>query len=136
MSLAPTLGSVFLIDAVFGGWRIGVALRAVSIALVFATLGLATGLLTWWPNWRRAREFAPECTRGALVKVMAVCAVVIGVILIASVVHEHSTAWYFQPWFQLAVAAFISVVLAVTAHRRTLSHGGDFGAHFRTPPPQ
>lgn len=134
--LAAILGSIFLIDAVFGGWQIGVALRAVSIALVFATLGLATALLTWWPNWRRAREFAPDCTRGAFVKVMAVCAVLIGVILIASVVYEHGTAWYFQPWFQLAVAAFISVVFAATAHRRTILHGGDFGAHFRTPPPQ
>ena len=41
----------FSLDAVFGGWQIGVALRAISIALVFGGLGLGTLLLAWWPSW-------------------------------------------------------------------------------------
>jgi amino acid transporter len=134
--LSAVIGSIFLLDAVFGGWQIGVALRAISIALVFGGLGLATMLLAWWPRWRQRREFALQCTQGALVQAMAVCAVVIGVILAASVIYERGTAWYLQPWFQLAVAALLSVALTLRAHRRAISQGGDFCARFRTPPPQ
>ncbi len=134
--LSAVIGCFFLFDAVFGGWQIGVALRAISIALVFAGLGVATLLLAWWPSWADKREFAPQCTRGALVKAMAVCAVVIGVVLAASVAYEPGTAWYLQPWFQLAVGVLLAVTLAFRAHRRAISQGGDFFARFRTSPPQ
>jgi basic amino acid/polyamine antiporter, APA family len=136
IALSAVIGSIFLVEAVFGGWQIGVAVRAISIALVFGGLGLATLLLAWWPSWRRVREFALQCTRGTFVKAMAVCAVLIGVILAVSVAYERGTAWYLQPWFQLAVAALLSVALALRTHRRTRLHGGDFYARFRTPPPQ
>jgi basic amino acid/polyamine antiporter, APA family len=136
VAISAVIGSIFLVDAVFGGWQIGVALRAISIALVFGGLGLATILLAWWPRWQRTRDFALQCTRGGTVKVMAVCAVFIGVILAVSVIYEHGTAWYLQPWFQLAVATLLSVVLAFMAHRRTILQGGDFHARFRSPPPQ
>jgi hypothetical protein len=82
------------------------------------------------------REFAPQCTRGVFVKVMAACAVLIGVILAVSVAYEPGTAWYLQPWFQLAVGVLLSMTLAFRAHRRALAQGGDFYARFRTPPPQ
>ena len=134
--LSAVIGSLFLLDAVFGGWQIGVALRAISIALVFGGLGLGTMLLAWWPSWRGTREFALHCTRGPLVRAMAVCAVVIGAVLAVSVAHEGGTSWYLQPWFQLAVAVLISVALALRAHRQTISQGGDFHARFRTAPPQ
>lgn len=136
ITLSAAIGSIFLVDAVFGGWEIGVALRAISIALVFGGLGIATMLLAWWPDWRRMRGFASECTHGTTVKWMAVCAAVIGVILAASVAHESGTPWYLQPWFQLAVATLLSVVLALGARRRTILQGGDFQAGFRTAPPQ
>ena len=134
--LSAVLGSIFLVDAVFGGWQIGVALRAISIALVFGGLGLATMLLAWWPSWRQVRGFARQCAHGAFVKAMAVCALLIGVVLAVSVIHEHGTAWYLQPWFQLAVAVLLSLALALGAHRRTTLQGGDFYARFRAPPPQ
>lgn len=134
--LSAAAGSIFLVDAVFGGWQIGVALRAISIALVFGGLGLATLLLAWWPRWRRMREFAPQCARGAAVKGMALCAVLIGVILAISVLYERGTAWYLQPWFQLAVATLLSLALALATHRRARRQGRDFYARFRTPPPQ
>lgn len=134
--LSAVIGSIFLIDAVYGGWQIGVALRAISIALVFGGLGLATLLLSWWSSWRQAHHFSSECTHGFFVKAMALCAVIIGVILAASVVYERGTAWYLQPWFQLAVATLLSVGIARLAHRRTILQGGDFTARFRTPPPQ
>jgi basic amino acid/polyamine antiporter, APA family len=136
IALSAGIGSIFLVDATFGGWQIGVAVRAISIALVFGGLGLATLLLAWWRSWRGLREFAPECTHGGFVKGMAVCAVLIGVILAVSVVYERGTAWYLQPWFQLAVGVLLAVTLAFRAHRRTTSQGGDFYARFRTPPPQ
>jgi amino acid transporter len=136
VALSAIIGTLFLLDAVFGGWQIGVALRAISIALVFAGLGFGTMLLAWWPSWRGAREFAPHCARGTLVRAMAVCAVLIGVVLAISVGHESGTAWYLQPWFQLAVAVLLSIALALRAHRRTILQGGNFYARFRTPPPQ
>jgi amino acid transporter len=129
-------GTLFLLDATFGGWQIGVALRAISIALVFAGLGLATVLLSWWRSWRGARDFAPECTRGPVVKAMAVCAILIGAILAASVISAPDTAWYLEPWFQLAVGVVVAMTLAFRAHRRAQSQGGDFYARFRTAPPQ
>ncbi|HEX5460096.1 MAG TPA: APC family permease [Steroidobacteraceae bacterium] len=134
--LSAILGSIFLLDAVFGGWQIGVALRAISIALVFGGLGLATMLLAWWPRWRRMREFSLQCTHGAMVQVMAVCAVLIGVVLAASVIYTPGTAWYLQPWFQLTMATLLSLALAFRAHRRATSRHDDFCARFRTPPPQ
>jgi len=134
--LSAAIGSIFLVDAVFGGWQIGVALRAISIALVFGGLGLATMLLAWWPTWQQMRGFARQCASGMLVKAMAVCAVLIGVILAVSVAYERGTAWYLQPWFQLAVATLLSVALVLRAHRRTLLQRGDFYARFRSPPPQ
>jgi len=134
--LSAVIGCLFLLDAVFGGWQIGVALRAISIALVFGGLGLATLLLAWWPRWRGPRGFAPQCTHGAFVKLMGLCAVLIGVVLSASVIYEPGTAWYLQPWFQLAVAVLLSIALALRAHRRAILRGGDFHARFRTPPPQ
>jgi basic amino acid/polyamine antiporter, APA family len=134
--LSAVIGSIFLLDATFGGWQIGVALRAVSIALVFGGLGLGTVLLAWWRRWRAARDFAPECTRGPLVKAMAVCAVLIGAILAVSVIDEPGTAWYLQPWFQLAVGVLVAMTLAFRAHRRATSQGADFYARFRTAPPQ
>jgi amino acid transporter len=134
--LSAVIGSVFLLDAVFGGWQIGVALRAISIALVLAGLGFATILLAWWPAWRGMREFALQCTRGASVKWMAVCAVFVGVVLAASVADAPGAPWYLQPWFQLAAATLISIALVLRAHRRTTSQGGNFYARFRTPPPQ
>jgi amino acid transporter len=134
--LSAVIGSMFLLDAVFGGWQIGVALRAISIALVFGGLGLGTLLLAWWPSWRQPRDFAPDCTRGPFVKAMAVSALLLGVILAASVIVEPGTIWYLQPWFQLSVAVLLSLALALRARRRTRSQGGDFHARFRTPPPQ
>jgi len=134
--LSAAIGSIFLLDATFGGWQIGVALRAISIALVFGGLGLGTMLLAWWRSWRGARDFAPECTRGPIVKAMAVCAVLIGAILAVSVINEPGTAWYLQPWFQLAVGVLVAITLAFRAHRRASSQGADFYARFRTAPPQ
>jgi basic amino acid/polyamine antiporter, APA family len=136
VTLSAGIGSIFLLDAVFGGWQIGVALRAISIALVFGGLGLATMMLAWWPSWRESRGFALECTRGAFVKGMAICALLIGLILAASVIYERGTPWYLQPWFQLSVAVLLSVALAIRAQRRMTSQGVDFHTRFRTPPPQ
>jgi amino acid transporter len=134
LALASAIGSLFLIDAVYAGWQIGVVLRAVGIVSVFAGLGLATTLLAWWPGWRTARPFAPDCTRGIFIKVLAVCAILIGLALIVSVVYEPDTPWYFQPWFQLVLALGASVVVAGAAHRRALRNGDDFFARFWRPP--
>lgn len=134
--VAATLGSLFLADAVFGGWQLGVIVRASSIALTFAMLGLATLLLAGWRRWRRARDYAPACTRGIFVKVMAVCAVVIGLILVAFVIRDPTAAWYFQPWTQLLFTVILSLIIAALAHRRASVQSEDFGARFRTPPPQ
>jgi len=134
--LSALLGSLFLLDAVFGGWQIGVVVRAASIALTFAMLGLGTLLLAWWGRWRRARSYADECTRGPVFKLMALLALVIGGALVAVVIHTPDTPWYFQPWFQLAAAAAVSLILSGMARARARRRGEDFAAGFRTPPAQ
>lgn len=134
--IAATLGSLFLLDAVFGGWQLGVIVRAASIAATFAMLGLATLLLSWWQRWRRARAFASECTRGAFMRLMAVAACTIGAVLLGFVVYERNRAWYFQPWFQLAAAAAVSLIIAALANLRANRLGEDFALRFRAPPRQ
>ncbi len=134
--ISGLLGSLFLLDAVFGGWQVGVIVRAASIALTFAMLGLATLLLAWARRWRSRRPFAAACTRGIFIKSMALCAVVIGIALVATVIYDETAAWYFQPWFQLTVGAVASVIIAAIAHGRAHARGERFAERFRIAPPQ
>ncbi len=133
---AAVLGSLFLLDAVFGGWQVGVIVRAASIALTFAMLGLATLMLAWWSKWRRAREFADPCTAGITIKVVALLAILIGIPLTAFVIRAPGAPWYFQPWFQLGAAAAVSLVFSTLARFGSRRRSEDFAARFRIPPPQ
>lgn len=105
------IGSLFLIDAVFAGWAIGVIVRAASVAATFAVLGLGTLLLSWWPKWRQVHPFAEAVTKGVIVKILSIAALVIGIGLITFVVYKSGKPLYFQPWFQILIAVIIALIL-------------------------
>ena len=128
--VSAVLGSLFLVDAVFSGWSIGVVVRSISLMITFTMLGIGILWLTWSHAHHAQRAYAGALTDGWFVKVMAVAAVIIGLPLIVLVSHEAGKAWYFQPWFQLIVIVFISVAVTVWARRHHDSRH-DFPFHLR-----
>lgn len=132
--LSAVVGSLFLLDADFVGWAIGVILRAVSIALTFAALGAGTLMLSWWPAWRASRSEAPMLTSGAAIKWLSAAAIGLGVVLIASVIVKPHAAWYAQPWLQMGVTILLAGLLAGRAATRGEGGTADFHARFRQSP--
>ncbi len=115
--VSAVLGSLFLVDAVFSGWSIGVIVRSVSLMLTFTMLGVGILRLTWSRAHHAQRPYAGTLTEGWFIKIMAVAAVIIGLPLIVLVSHEAGKAWYFQPWFQVIVIVLISLAVTVRARR-------------------
>ncbi len=114
------LGLLFLAEATFVGWSIGVTLRSASLVLVFGVLGL--GAL----NVRFNRSFdglswARQIRLHAEVPVLGALAAVIAAILIASVIRVPGLAWYFQPSFQGLIAIILAVALYAAARGRLVS---------------
>ena len=76
----------------------------------------------------RLRPFAGALSSGTAIRVMAATAIVVGLVLIAFVVHQPEKAWYFQPWFQVCVSVGIALALARHAMKR---HGRTSPGSFR-----
>nr|WP_198034226.1 APC family permease [Acidihalobacter ferrooxydans] len=129
------IGSLFLLDAVYAGWAIAVVIRATSVAATFATLGLGTLMLSWWPQWRESRPWATRVTEGGLIKWLSVLAIIIGFLLIASVINSPGKPWYYQPWFQVSVSWLIALsLLGYAMVSRRVQAGGSLTERFRAPP--
>jgi basic amino acid/polyamine antiporter, APA family len=130
--LTAVIGSIFLADAVFAGWAIGVIVRAASVAVSFSVLGLGTLLLSWWPAWSAQRSFSKEVTQGKIVKLASVAAILIGLMLISFVIYKPGTPVYFQPWFQIVIAmlvAFVVLGLAIARQRSKAAFLQRFHSH-------
>lgn len=88
--LSKALISLFLLDVIFGGWQVYVIVRAASIALTFAILGIATILLVWLSRCRQERDFGRLHSQGH------------GCLqsphrFYPSRVRDTTIAWYFEP---------------------------------------
>ena len=116
--VSAVLGSVFLVEGVFSGWGIGVAIRSFSLILAFTMLGVGILALTLSSKWSSARCFSKELTSGAMIKVLAVGAIIIGLPLMIIVIREPHIAWFLQPWFQVLVTVTISIGIATFARNR------------------
>ncbi len=116
--VAAVIGSLFLVDAVFSGWAIGVAVRSESLILTFMMLGIGVLRLSVSPEQRRARYFGQALTSGWFIKAIAVAAVLIGLPLMILVSYTAGHAWYLEPWAQVLIAIAVAIILSVYAHLR------------------
>ncbi|MGA9855539.1 MAG: APC family permease [Gammaproteobacteria bacterium] len=116
--ISAALGSLFLIDGIFSGWEIGVAVRSFSIMLAFTMLGVGILALAISLRLNSVRSFSDELTFGAAIKVAAVASIVIGLPLMVIVAYEPGMKWYLQPWFQVLVTIAVSVGISMLARAR------------------
>lgn len=108
--LIAVLASLFLAQAVFIGWALGVLIRSISLLLVWLLLAVATmkmrcGRLPTTNHWTSG------LARGNGLLAMALVSVPIVVALLAAVAVVPHTPWMFQPLFQTAVAALIATAI-------------------------
>jgi basic amino acid/polyamine antiporter, APA family len=125
--LHAVLSSLFLVQAVYVGWAMGVAVRSIAVLLVW--LGLAVGVLNlkWHPRWR-ATEWAAPVLNQPFATFAAIVSIVIAVPLIASIAIVPHTALIFQPLFQGAVVVAIGLVCLGFASRYARARGDSFSA--------
>ena len=121
--LSAGVATLFLVQSCFGGWAIGIVIRAfiVLLMLIFVALGALNVCFN-----RRFREtpWAAQFRSGELlVAVMAVAAIAISLVLLYGGAVVPNTAWYLQPLFQGAIAAGIAVLVLRSAQQRARAHG-------------
>jgi amino acid transporter len=127
------LGSVFLLEATFFGWAIGVTLRAMSLVLVFGMLGV--GVFNLRLN-RALRSFWSEAVVGRKSTLIAgALAIIVAVGLLQSIIVVPKTPWMFQPSFQAVMAIVIAVAIYLGASRIARRNGVNLQAeaHARLP---
>jgi APA family basic amino acid/polyamine antiporter len=125
--LVAVLGSGFLLQSVYAGWAMGVAVR--SLAVLMLWLALAIGAL----NLRRhepARdtEWAKAIMRHRLVVPAAIISIILAVPLILSLAVVPNTPLLLQPLFQGAVILAIGMVIWFVAELRVRQQGGSLAA--------
>lgn len=118
------LGSVFLLEATFFGWAIGVTLRAMSLVLVFGMLGVGVF------NMRFNRAFRTLTWAEAVVNrpstlVFGALAIIIAIGLLQSIIVVPKTPWMFQPSFQAVMAIIIAILIYLGASRAARQRGID-----------
>lgn len=124
---AGILGSLFLVEATFFGWSIGVALRSVTLVVVFGMLGI--GVLNMRFNKAfHDRPWAAEITRHSDIVVAAVLAIIIALVLLSSVLVVPGTPFLLQPTTQAVVGVIIAVVLYRWAAAGAKQRGKDIYA--------
>lgn len=115
--LMAALGSLFLVQSVFFGWTMGVAVR--SLAVLGIWLGVAVGALNLWRRGprRQARWARTLCGR-KLVMPAAILSIIISVPLIVALAVVPKAPFFLQPLFQAIVILGIgTMILAVAAAR-------------------
>lgn len=121
------LGSLFLLEATFVGWAIGVTLRAMSLVLVFGMLGVGVFNLRFNPTFRRL-AWAETIVNRVSTLVVGALAIVIAIVLLQSVLIVPKTPLAFQPSFQAGVAILVAVGLYLSASQMARQRGADLRA--------
>lgn len=118
------VGTLSLLQSALVGWSIGVTFRSIAILLVLALLGVGVLNLRWGRRFARA-PWREAVAQGPLVVVAALLAILIPLVLIASVLVVPKAPLVFQPAFQALVAVLLGVWLygwgERRAHRRGIS---------------
>ena len=129
--VTAVLGSLFLLEATFFGWTIGVALRSMSLVLVFGMLGIGVLHMRFGGAFRDL-PWAVEIARHTDAVVAAVLAIVIAVVLLSSVLVVPNTPFLLQPSTQAVVAIIISIGIYLTASSNARKRGEDLRALARS----
>lgn len=125
--LVAVLGSGFLIQSVYFGWAMGVAVRSLAVLTVW--LALAVGALNLrWHKPARDAEWAKAIIRQKLVVPAAIISIVLAVPLILSLAVVPKTPLILQPLFQGGVVLAIGVVIWLVADSRVRQRGDSFAA--------
>ncbi len=123
--LIAGLGSLFLLQSVFAGWAMGVAVR--SLAVLGMWLALAIGALNFhWHKEYRETAWAKGVREQPLVVPTAILSIILAVPLIVSLAILPNTALIFQPLFQGAVVLVIGVAILAAAGAKAKSRGETF----------
>ena len=125
--LHAILSTAFLIQAVYVGWAMGVAVRSIAVLLVWLALAVGVLNLKLHPRWREAQWAAPVLDQPLAVPT-AIASIAIAVPLIASIAIVPHTALLFQPLFQGAIVLLIGLVCLGFARSYALTRGDSFGA--------
>jgi len=124
------LGSLFLLEATYFGWAIGVTIRAMSLVLVFGMLGVGVFNMRFNRALRR-QPWAEAVVNRPGTLLAGALAAIIAVVLLQSVIVVPKTPWMFQPSFQAAVAIVIAIVVYSNASRAARQRGTDLRAEAR-----
>ena len=120
--VSAILGSVFLVEATFIGFEIGVVIRSMSLVLVFGVLGV--GILNLRFNPRMAElPWARAVSGRVAVVVAAVAGIVIAIALEKSVLVLPGESFWVQPSVQAVIALVVAVGLYADARRRSSRTG-------------
>jgi amino acid transporter len=123
--LIAGLGSMFLLQSVFAGWAMGVAVR--SLAVLGMWLALAIGALNfYWHKKYRETAWGKGVREQPLVVTAAIISIILAVPLIVSLAILPNTALLFQPLFQGAVVLAIGVAILAAAGARAKTRGETF----------
>jgi len=125
--LHAVLGSLFLVQAVYVGWAMGVAVRSIAVLLVWLAIAAGVLNLKWHRHWRQTAWAAPILGQ-PLAIFTAIVSIVIAVPLIVSIAIVPHTALIFQPLFQGAVVLAIGLAILALARRYALARGDSFAA--------
>jgi amino acid transporter len=124
------LDTVFLFEATFIGWSIGVVVRSISLVLVFGMIGV--GIYNMKYGSAKNSSLARVVTDHPDVMLWAPLAIIVAIILILSVIVVPKAPWYFQPSFQGLVSILIAIWIYMTALRRNPNIAKDAAAHLTT----
>jgi basic amino acid/polyamine antiporter, APA family len=125
--LIAVLGSLFLIQAVYAGWAMGVAVRSLAVLAVWLALAIGALNLRRHPP-ARDTEWAKAIMRRTLVVPASIISIVLAVPLIVSLAVVPHTPLWLQPLFQGGVVLAIGAVILAIAHARAKQRGDSFEA--------
>jgi amino acid transporter len=123
--LIAGLSSLFLLQSVFVGWAMGVAVR--SLADLGMRLALAIGALNFhWHKDYGNTEWGNGVKNQPLIMPAAILSIVLAVPLIISLAVLPKTPLLFQPLFQGAVVLAVGAAILATASTRLRGRGESF----------
>ncbi len=120
--VAGLLISLFLAEASFFTWTLGVALRAMTLVMVFGFIGI--GVLNM--RFNKSFESIPWAKQIAgywYMPVVAILAIIIAIVMFSSVVVVPNAPFFLQPGAQVVVAIAIGVIIYYVAKGKARAQG-------------
>src|SRR5579875_929265 len=126
-ALFAGLSSLFLLQSVFVGWAMGVAVRSLAVLGMWLTLAIGALNFRWHKEYGNT-EWGKGVKDQPLIVPAAILSIILAVPLIISLAVLPKTPLIFQPLFQGAVVLAIGVAILVAAGARLKRNGESFRA--------